>query len=28
MSHAIMRAFEPGEDWMWCFVDELDPAAS
>ena len=26
-SHAIMRSFEPGEDWMWCFVDELDPAA-
>ena len=25
--HPIMRSFEPGEDWGWCFVDEveLDP---
>jgi uncharacterized UBP type Zn finger protein len=21
--HAIMRSLEPGEDWSWCFVDEL-----
>ena len=21
--HAIMRSFEPGEDWSWCYVDEL-----
>ena len=21
--HAIMRSFQPGEDWMWCFVDEV-----
>lgn len=20
--HAIMRSFEPGESWMWCFEDE------
>ena len=20
--HAIMRSFEPGEDWGWCYVDE------
>jgi len=20
--HAIMKSFEPGEDWMWCFVDQ------
>jgi uncharacterized UBP type Zn finger protein len=19
--HPIMRTFEPGEDWRWCFVD-------
>lgn len=19
-SHPIMRSFEPGEDWRWCFV--------
>ena len=26
--HAIMRSMEPGEDWAWCFVDEveLEPA--
>lgn len=25
--HAIMRSAEPGEDWGWCYVDEvmLDP---
>jgi len=21
--HAIMRSFEPGEDWSWCYVDEV-----
>ena len=21
--HPIMRSLEPGEDWGWCFVDEL-----
>jgi uncharacterized UBP type Zn finger protein len=21
--HAVMRSFEPGEDWGWCYVDEL-----
>ncbi len=21
--HPIMRSIEPGEDWMWCFVDRL-----
>jgi len=21
--HAIMRSFEPGEDWGYCFIDEL-----
>jgi uncharacterized UBP type Zn finger protein len=26
--HPIMRSFEPGEDWGWCYVDEiaLDPS--
>jgi hypothetical protein len=26
--HAIMRSFEPGENWGWCYVDNLmlDPA--
>lgn len=22
--HAIMKSFEPGEDWGWCFVDEIE----
>ena len=28
--HAIMKSFQPGEDWSWCYVDELfiEPAAS
>jgi uncharacterized UBP type Zn finger protein len=21
--HPILRSFEPGEDWGWCFVDQL-----
>ena len=21
--HAIIRSLEPGEDWSWCFVDQL-----
>jgi len=21
-SHPIARSLEPGEDWMWCYVDE------
>jgi hypothetical protein len=27
-THPIMQSFEPGEDWLWCFVDEvaLQPA--
>jgi hypothetical protein len=23
VGHPIMRSIEPGEDWGWCFVDEL-----
>lgn len=22
--HPIMRSFEPGEDWGWCYVDQLE----
>ncbi|HEX6508063.1 MAG TPA: UBP-type zinc finger domain-containing protein [Chloroflexota bacterium] len=22
--HAIMKSFEPGEDWGWCFVDDVE----
>ncbi len=21
-SHTVIRSFEPGEDWRWCYVDE------
>lgn len=21
--HPMMRSFEPGETWLWCFVDQL-----
>jgi uncharacterized UBP type Zn finger protein len=21
--HPIVRSAEPGEDWMWCYVDEV-----
>ncbi len=21
--HPIVKSFEPGEDWIWCYVDEL-----
>jgi CPA1 family monovalent cation:H+ antiporter len=23
VSHPVMRSVEPGEDWRWCFVDEI-----
>src|SRR6185503_12484477 len=23
-AHPIMRSVEPGEDWGWCFVDEME----
>jgi thioredoxin reductase (NADPH) len=22
-THPIIRSFEPGEDWGWCYVDDL-----
>lgn len=22
--HPIMQSIEPGEDWMWCFVDQVE----
>ena len=27
-SHPIARSAEPGEDWSWCYVDELFLAAA
>jgi uncharacterized UBP type Zn finger protein len=23
--HPIMRSIEPGENWKWCYIDEIDP---
>jgi uncharacterized UBP type Zn finger protein len=23
VGHQIARSLEPGEDWMWCFADEI-----
>jgi len=22
--HPVMKAFEPGQDWGWCFIDEVE----
>ena len=22
-AHPIMRSFQPGEEWRWCYVDEV-----
>lgn len=22
-SHPVMRSIEPGDNWIWCFVDEM-----
>jgi uncharacterized UBP type Zn finger protein len=22
-AHPIVRSFQPGEDWAWCYVDEV-----
>jgi len=24
-SHPLIRSIEPGEHWVWCFVDEFSP---
>lgn len=24
--HPLMRSIEPGENWVWCYVDEVMPA--
>ena len=23
--HPLIRSIEPGETWMWCYVDEISP---
>ncbi|HUI83707.1 MAG TPA: UBP-type zinc finger domain-containing protein [Candidatus Binatia bacterium] len=25
LGHPLIRSIEPGETWMWCYVDELSP---
>ena len=22
-THPIIRSFEPGEDWRWCYIDQI-----
>jgi hypothetical protein len=22
-THALIRSYEPGEEWWWCYIDEL-----
>jgi uncharacterized UBP type Zn finger protein len=22
-NHPVVKSFEPGEDWMWCYADEV-----
>ncbi|HVC74880.1 MAG TPA: UBP-type zinc finger domain-containing protein, partial [Candidatus Micrarchaeaceae archaeon] len=22
--HPVMKAFEPGQDWGWCYIDEVE----
>lgn len=22
-AHALVQSFEPGEDWIWCYVDQV-----
>jgi len=21
--HPVIKSFQPGEDWMWCYIDEI-----
>jgi hypothetical protein len=23
-NHPVMQSFEPGEDWKWCYVDNIE----
>jgi uncharacterized UBP type Zn finger protein len=25
VGHPLVRSIEPGESWIWCYVDELSP---
>lgn len=26
-AHPLIRSIEPGEDWLWCYVDEMSPGS-
>jgi len=26
INHPLIRSIEPGESWMWCYVDNVVPA--
>ena len=25
VGHPLIRSIEPGERWMWCYVDQMEP---
>jgi uncharacterized UBP type Zn finger protein len=25
VGHPLMRSIEPGETWVWCYVDQMEP---
>jgi uncharacterized UBP type Zn finger protein len=25
VGHPLIRSIEPGETWMWCYVDQMEP---
>jgi uncharacterized UBP type Zn finger protein len=25
IGHPLMRSIEPGETWVWCYVDQMEP---
>ncbi len=25
VGHPLMRSIEPGESWVWCYVDQMEP---
>ena len=25
VGHPLMRSIEPGESWLWCYIDQMEP---
>jgi hypothetical protein len=25
VQHPLIRSIEPGESWVWCYVDQMEP---